>query len=87
MNVTCPNCATVYRVDPAKVPESGVRARCAVCNAVFAVRREAEQGQPATPPMASAEMPRAAAAPPAEPTRSGAPQAARPEPSRPAAPA
>ena len=26
MNVTCPNCATVYRVDPAKVPESG-RAR------------------------------------------------------------
>ena len=31
MNVTCPNCATVYRVDPAKVPEAGVRARCAVC--------------------------------------------------------
>ena len=36
MNVTCPNCATIYRVDPAKVPESGVRARCAVCSAVFA---------------------------------------------------
>ena len=40
MNVTCPNCATVYRVDPAKVPEAGVRARCAVCSAVFAVERE-----------------------------------------------
>ena len=23
MNVTCPNCATIYRVDPAKVPEAG----------------------------------------------------------------
>ena len=31
MNVTCPNCATIYRVDPAKVPEGGVRARCSVC--------------------------------------------------------
>ena len=41
MNVTCPNCATIYRVDPAKVPESGVRARCSVCSAVFAVRHEA----------------------------------------------
>ena len=40
MNVTCPNCATIYRVDPAKVPEAGVRARCAVCSAVFAVNRE-----------------------------------------------
>ncbi len=41
MNVTCPNCATIYRVDPAKVPESGVRARCNVCSAVFGVRHEA----------------------------------------------
>ena len=45
MNVTCPNCASVYRVDPAKVPEAGVRARCAVCSAVFAVqRRESKAG-------------------------------------------
>ena len=42
MNVTCPNCATVYRIDPAKVPETGVRARCSICSAVFAVRREGE---------------------------------------------
>ena len=27
MNVTCPNCATVFRVDPTKVPEAGVRAQ------------------------------------------------------------
>ena len=45
MNVTCPNCATVYRVDPAKVPEAGVRARCAVCSAVFAVNRERARRQ------------------------------------------
>jgi predicted Zn finger-like uncharacterized protein len=41
MNVRCPSCSTVYRIDPAKVPEQGVRARCAVCAAVFAVAREA----------------------------------------------
>jgi predicted Zn finger-like uncharacterized protein len=46
MNVTCPNCASVYRVDPAKVPEAGVRARCAVCSAVFEVRREVTGSQP-----------------------------------------
>jgi predicted Zn finger-like uncharacterized protein len=54
MNVTCPNCATVYRVDPAKVPEAGVRARCAVCNAVFAVHREGVPARPSAPsPVAS----------------------------------
>jgi predicted Zn finger-like uncharacterized protein len=46
MNVTCPNCATVYRVDPVKVPEAGVRARCTVCSAVFAVRRESALSAP-----------------------------------------
>ncbi len=39
MNVTCPQCATIFRVDPAKVPEEGVRARCSVCSALIAVRR------------------------------------------------
>ena len=37
MNVRCPSCETVYRVDPAKVPEQGVRARCAECPAVISV--------------------------------------------------
>jgi predicted Zn finger-like uncharacterized protein len=49
MNVTCPNCATVYRVDPAKVPAAGVRARCNVCSAVFAVRREGDAELAAAP--------------------------------------
>lgn len=39
MNVSCPQCATVFRVDPAKVPERGVRARCSVCSGLIAVRR------------------------------------------------
>ena len=47
MNVTCPNCATMYRVDPRKVPEGGVRARCAVCSAIFAVGQEPAR-EPAT---------------------------------------
>ena len=47
MNVSCPSCATVYRVDPAKVPPAGVRARCQICAAVFPVRRSSEvEGAP-----------------------------------------
>ena len=40
MNVRCPSCRTVYRVDPDKVPTSGVRARCTVCAATLDVRRD-----------------------------------------------
>ena len=39
MNIRCPQCQTVFRVDPEKVPEGGVRARCARCSAVFALNR------------------------------------------------
>ena len=70
MNVTCPNCATVYRVDPAKVPETGVRARCSICSAVFAVQA-APQEQPAAvtaPAAPSPPAPPAARAPAAMPT-------------------
>jgi predicted Zn finger-like uncharacterized protein len=92
MNVTCPNCATVYRVDPAKVPEAGVRARCAVCSAVFAVNRE-ERGAGALAsagpaPVASAHAgtapvaePPAARVPPPAPAAQAAPT---PPPVRPA---
>ena len=76
MNVTCPNCATIYRVDPAKVPEAGVRARCAVCAAVFPVRRDASAG---TSTASAATAPSAPAPSPAPP--SPAPAAAdRPAP-------
>ena len=75
MNVTCPGCSTVFRVDPAKVPAGGVRARCSICRAVFRV--ESVVGEAAAVPtlsprssQPSAPMPRApvsAAAPPARP--------------------
>lgn len=41
MNVSCPKCQSVFRVDPAKVPARGVRARCSVCAGVFFVGPEA----------------------------------------------
>lgn len=88
MNVTCPNCATIYRVDPAKVPESGVRARCNVCSAVFAVRHDAAQtSPPATKPAPAASAPVASAiavpVPVAAPARHEQP---RPAAASPAAP-
>src|SRR5437588_630318 len=58
MNVTCPSCETVYRVDPAKVPPGGVRARCAVCSSVFPVNPATGAAAPAV-----AAAPRAPAAP------------------------
>ncbi len=75
MNVTCPNCATVFRVDPAKVPEKGVRARCSVCGGLIAVRRP-DVAAPVLPPVAEV----VAAPPPPPPARK--PEPARPEPPR-----
>ena len=37
MTVSCPDCKSVFRVDPAKVPATGVRAWCSVCGGVFAI--------------------------------------------------
>jgi predicted Zn finger-like uncharacterized protein len=67
MNVSCPECKTVFRVDPEKVPVNGVRARCSVCSAVFRVERERSQPKPApvsAPVPASAPAPAISAAPP-----------------------
>lgn len=69
MNVSCPECRTVFRVDPDKVPASGVRARCSVCSVVFRVERERERIELQAPP-----APSPAPSPPPAP----APVAARP---------
>ncbi len=37
MNVACPQCAAVYRIDPGKVPDDGATARCASCGTAFRV--------------------------------------------------
>ena len=72
MNVRCPSCRTVFRVDPAKVPEAGVRARCAVCATTIDVRRDgqpraaasaAPATQPRVTPVAPMRRPRTSTAP------------------------
>lgn len=40
MNVACPECSTVYRIDPARVPDGGTAARCRECDRVFRVEAE-----------------------------------------------
>lgn len=37
MNVGCPQCSSIFRVDPAKVPPGGVRARCSICGGIIPV--------------------------------------------------
>ena len=57
MNVSCPECRSVFRVDPDKVPRVGVRARCSVCGGVIivggagSIDEEFGSPIPATPPV------------------------------------
>ena len=79
MNVRCPSCQSLYRVDPARVPEAGVRTRCSSCQAVFSIDRQgvasesvssaaAVTGAPVSTPSAPASAPLASpVAPPASP--------------------
>jgi predicted Zn finger-like uncharacterized protein len=69
MNIRCPHCQTVFRVNPERIPPAGVRARCARCGDSFMV----------TPPKAEAGGPQAASqgAPPSAPPAS-APHAQSP---------
>jgi predicted Zn finger-like uncharacterized protein len=46
MNVSCPECSVVYRIDPARLPESGVRTRCRACETSFRIRRSSEPESP-----------------------------------------
>src|SRR5690606_2822932 len=53
MNVTCPECTTTYRVDPAKIPSDGILAQCSRCPGTFRVilngaGPESEAGLPAS---------------------------------------
>ncbi len=63
MNVTCPQCASVFRVDPAKVPERGVRARCSVCGGLIGVRRPLV-ASPVLPPAEVVRVASSSAPPP-----------------------
>ena len=68
MNVQCPSCSTTFRVDPAKVPEGGVRARCSVCSAVFPVSVAPVAGAPAPAPAQPIRMAPPPPPPPPAPT-------------------
>ncbi len=46
MNVSCPDCRSIFRVDPAKVPPTGVRARCSVCSGVIVIPAPTGQTTP-----------------------------------------
>ncbi len=46
MNVSCPDCRSIFRVDPAKVPPAGVRARCSVCSGVISIPAPTGQNTP-----------------------------------------
>jgi predicted Zn finger-like uncharacterized protein len=48
MNVSCPDCRSIFRVDPAKVPPTGVRARCSVCSGVISIPAPTGQNTPAS---------------------------------------
>ncbi len=85
MKLTCPACQTRFRVDPASIPEGGVRFRCGQCRKLFrmTLRKRPERAAapleaPAAPkpvPIAAAPMPAPVAA-----ARRVAPPAPREEP-------
>jgi predicted Zn finger-like uncharacterized protein len=72
MNVSCPDCRSIFRVDPAKVPPSGVRARCSVCSGVISIPAPTGQptpvvaARPAAPAAESGSPDRPRSAPPAQ---------------------
>lgn len=81
MNIRCPQCQTVFRVNPERIPASGVKARCARCGGTFTVHPPSArppEPQAATPPAPSAPPPAATPRPP-EPVN--VPEAPAPQPS------
>jgi predicted Zn finger-like uncharacterized protein len=69
MNVSCPKCNAVFRVDPERIPAGGVLTRCALCRETFEIAaQEDEVGAPAShAPEADASDAQPAATPEAEP--------------------
>ena len=46
ITVTCPSCSSAFPVDPAKIPEGGVNARCSSCGDIFRVEKPAPEVAP-----------------------------------------
>jgi predicted Zn finger-like uncharacterized protein len=75
MNIRCPQCQTVFRVNPERIPPKGVRARCARCGGTFTVVPPSKQ--PAASEAAPSQRP-AAKPPAAAPSPASAPRASEP---------
>lgn len=78
ITVTCPSCSASFPVDPAKIPEGGVKARCSSCGDIFRIEKPAPA--PALPTLE--DLPPAVPAPPAmaEPEPEPEPVVSAPEP-------
>jgi predicted Zn finger-like uncharacterized protein len=94
MNVSCPDCRSIFRVDPAKVPPSGVRARCSVCSGVISIPAPTGQptpgggaARPASPAAESGSPDRPRSAPPAQGGWNPPPFSSAPQPTPAAQPA
>lgn len=76
MNIRCPQCQTTFRVDPARVPPTGVRARCSRCGNTFQVAAPGSQGTagaaPSGGPPPQTRTPDRTPTAPAAPERPGA---------------
>ncbi|UCC24875.1 MAG: zinc-ribbon domain-containing protein [Gemmatimonadales bacterium] len=53
MTVHCPSCDTAFPVDPAKVPEGGVRTQCTSCRSMFRVDSPEDDVWASSAPMAA----------------------------------
>ncbi len=84
ITVTCPSCSSAFPVDPAKIPEGGVNARCSSCGDIFRVERPAPPEAPATleapAPPAPTAMPEPTPTPPPVPAPVDEAPAVAPEP-------
>src|SRR5690242_1261064 len=90
MNVSCPDCRSIFRVDPTKVPANGVRARCSVCSGVITIPAPSGASTPSSssprtatpaaaspPPFVPPAAPFTPSAPPAPPRAAEMPAAPR----------
>lgn len=72
MNIRCPHCQTVFRVNPARIPPKGVRARCARCGETFTVQPPESPDTPSSAADAPVDTTRTRPAPTPAPAGSGA---------------